>query len=149
MEASFPIPIATNRLTVTQCASVLVAIAKVVPVASVPDLASSPTNAILTNQTAPALAPSGRVGFQGGRVSIVVVGHSPAAAVIAQLDGELVAIHLAVLVRIGLPHAAGAPVVGAVIVPDLDAEPIFLWTWRLEVSGMDADACVAVGCSAQ
>jgi hypothetical protein len=89
------------------------------------------------------------MGLQGGCVSVIIVGHFPAAAVIAQLDGELMALHLAVLARIGVPHATRTPVVGAIIVPDLDAEAIFLWPWRLEVSGMDADARVDVGYGAQ
>lgn len=81
--------------------------------------------------------------MQGGRVSIVVVCHPPAAAVAAHLDREPTALHLAVLVQIG-SHAAWASIVGAVVVPQFNAETVILWPRCLEVSSVNMDARVDV-----
>lgn len=36
--------------------------------------------------------------------------------------------------------------IDVMVIPEFYGEPVFLWPWRLEVTSVDTNACVDVGC---
>lgn len=136
------VPNAANLFSPTQPAGVLVAVAEVVRQASIPNRALASTVAVLSKEAAPVFRFGKSLDRQFGRVSVVGVGDSAGFPVLPHLDLELMALHRAPLVGEGLPAAGRTDVISPVVVPDFDAEAIFLWPWRLKVTCMDADACL-------
>jgi hypothetical protein len=138
----------TEHLPTTQAAIVLIAIAELIPVTSVPHLALTPASTNGVVQAAPINPHLALLELQCGCVPIVVVGHPSSTSIIAQLNGVMCALHFAILIRVRFPDAAWTPVI-VLIVVELDVQTVLFGPEVLAVLGVNADACINMVCSAQ
>jgi hypothetical protein len=87
-------------LPTAQTTIVLVAIAEIVPIATIPALALALAGSPAIIQAAPISGLFGLFHTQAVRISIVVISHPSTFAIVAQLDSVLMTLHFAILIRV-------------------------------------------------